>query len=154
MIHHFLSRWQGALSRSSKSGWICLSLTEKSDLHLMQTFLDKSHSSISINNVVFRKPTHIYRSDASEFGLGGYILLTGCAWRFEIPFDLRLRTSLNSLEFIACLISLWIDLIEGNIPCESCIFSQTDSSSATGWLQKSYFADTQNTAVQLTTARQ
>jgi hypothetical protein len=70
MLHHFLSRLCNALFQSSKSSWTCLSLTEKSDLHLLQSFLDKAHSGISIN-VVHRKPTHIYRFDASEFGLGG-----------------------------------------------------------------------------------
>jgi hypothetical protein len=41
MLRHFLSRIRGALSLSHKSGWTCLTLVEKSDLHLMQVFLDK-----------------------------------------------------------------------------------------------------------------
>jgi hypothetical protein len=32
-------------------------------------------SGISMNSIVLRKLTHIYRSDASEFGLGGYNLI-------------------------------------------------------------------------------
>jgi hypothetical protein len=55
---------------------------------MMQIFLEKSTKGISINNVVFRKPTHIYRSDASNFGVGGYNLVSGKAWRFEIPTHL------------------------------------------------------------------
>jgi hypothetical protein len=57
------------------------------------------HEGISIINVVFRRPEKIYRSDASKFGLGGYNLITGSDWRFELPVNCRLRTSLNSLEF-------------------------------------------------------
>jgi hypothetical protein len=71
----------------------------------MISFLDMAMEGISINNVVFRKLDRIYRSDASEFGLGGYNLITRSAWRFELPIDCRLRTSLNSLEFLACLIT-------------------------------------------------
>jgi hypothetical protein len=154
MIRHFLSRLRNALFRTSTNGWTCLQNSEKSDLHLMKRFLDYSYSGVSINNVVFRKPTHIYRSDASEFGLGGYNLISGRAWRFELPIDCRLRTSLNSLEFIACLINIWIDILMDDIPPESCILSQTDSSTAAGWLRKSNFTDDVNSVVQLTTARQ
>jgi len=153
MMRHFLNRLRSALLRSLKSGWTCLSIYEKGDLHLMQSLLEKSTKGISINNVVFRKPTHIYCSDASEFGLGGYNLISGRAWRFEIPPDYRLRTSINSLEFLACIITVWIDFIHNEIPEESCILSQTDNSSAAGWLRKSNFADDANYAIQLTTAR-
>jgi len=153
MMRHFLNRLRSALLRSLKSGWTCLSIHEKGDLHLLQSLLEKSTRGISINNVVFRKPTHIYRSDASEFGLGGYNLISGRAWRFEIPPDCRLRTSINSLGFLACIITVWIDFIHNEIPEESCILSKTDNSSAAAWLHKSNFADDANYAIQLTTAR-
>ncbi len=152
MLRHFLSRLRNAFFRSSISGWTCLSPMEKSNLHLMQKFLNKAQEGISLNNVVFRKPTHIYRSDAPEFGLGGYNLVTGRAWRFELPFDCCLRTSLNSLEFIACIITMWIDFLNDEIPAESCLLSQTDSTSTTGWLRKSNFVDEPNMAVQLLSA--
>ncbi len=154
LIRNFLSRLRHALFRSTKNGWTCLHNTEKGDLHLMKHFLDYAQKGISINTVVFRKPTHIYRSDASEFGLGGYNLTTGRAWQFELPIHCRLRSSLNSLEFIACMINIWVDIINDDVPAESCFLSQTDSSSAAGWLRKSNFADKTETMVQLTTARQ
>jgi len=106
MIRHFLSRLRNALFRSSKSGGTSLSLIERNDLDLMINFLNKANSGISINNVVYRKPTQINRSDASEFGVGGYNLVSGKAWCFELPFDCRLKTSLNSLEFIACMMMM------------------------------------------------
>jgi hypothetical protein len=60
-------------------------------------------------------------------------------WRFELPVHLRHKTSINCLEFIACLITIWIDTIHRRIDPELCILSQTDSSSAAGWLHKSNF---------------
>jgi hypothetical protein len=102
--------------------------------------------------LTFRKPTHLYHSDACEYGLGGYSLISGKAWRFELPVDCRLRTSLNSLEFISCMITLWVDVLSGDISAESCLLSQTDSSTAAGWLKKSNFADKPDEMVQLTTA--
>ena len=70
-----------------------------------------------------------------------------------MPVDCRLRTSLNYLEFIAYVISIWIENIMNSIPDESCILSQTDSSSATGWLRKSNFSDLEDEVVQMTTAQ-
>ncbi len=95
----------------------------------------------------------IYRSDASEFGIGGYNISSGMAWRYEIPTSLRLRTTLNSLEFISCVITIWIDIVNRQVAPESCILSQSDSSSATGWLRKSNFVDCHEEIVQMTTAR-
>jgi hypothetical protein len=119
----------------------------------MISFLDLANRGIPINNIVFRKPSKIYRSDASEFGLGGYNITSGSAWRFELPVDCRLRTSLNSLEFIACVITIWVDILNQEINPEDCILSQTDSTSANGWLRKSNFSDSDEEATQLTTAR-
>jgi hypothetical protein len=154
MLRHFLSRLRHALIRSTKHGWTSLSITEKTDLHLTISFLDMARDGISINNIVYRKPTKIYRSDASEFGLGGYNITSGEAWRFEIPIDCRLRTSLNSLEFIACMITIWVDILNNKIIQEDCILSQTDSTTANGWLRKSNFSESDDEVAQLTTARQ
>ncbi len=104
-----------------------------------------------LNNIAFRKPTHIYRSDASEFGLGGYNVIFGQAWRWEFPLNLRLRTSINSLEFISSVVTIWIDILLGTIHPEDCLLSQTDSSSAAGWLRKSNFAEDQDEEIQLST---
>jgi len=154
MFRHFLGRLRQALYRSTQHRWTNLKIPEISDLHLSLKFLDMSVAGVSINNIVFRKPTTFYRSDASEFGIGGYNLISGRAWRLEIPVHLRLRASLNSLEFLACVITIWIDSLENRIHPEDCILSQCDSTSATGWLRKSNFADTEDSIIQLVTARQ
>jgi len=67
--------------------------------------------------------------------------------------DCRLRTSLNLLEFLACILSIWLDQFHQVLEPESCILSQTDSSSAMGWLRKSNFADRTDEQVQFSTAR-
>jgi hypothetical protein len=103
---------------------------------------------------VFCKPTHLFCSDASEFGLGeGYNLISGNVWHFELPVHLRLRTTLHALEFLACVITIWVDILYQNIPTESCILSQMDSSSAAGGLRKSNFFDGDDEIVQMTTAQ-
>jgi hypothetical protein len=152
-MRHFLGRLCQAMFRFKSSGWTCLRPSEKSDLHLFSTFLEYALEGISLNTIVFRHPTHVYRSDASEFGLGGYNIVTGKAWRFEIPIDYRLKTTLNALEFIACMINIWIDVLSDEIDSESCLLSQTDSTTAAGWLRKSNFADAEDEVVQMTTAR-
>jgi hypothetical protein len=58
---------------------------------------------------------------------------------------------LNSLEYIAALVTIWIDFINNNIESKSCLLSQTDSTSAAGWLKKSNFSK-ENEAVQFTTS--
>jgi hypothetical protein len=46
-------------------------------------------------------------------------------------------TYINSLEFIACAITVWVDMLAAVIQPEDCIFSETDNTSAAGWLKKS-----------------
>jgi hypothetical protein len=94
----------------AKSSWTTLSSNELDDLRLHKDFLLYANAGVSLNIISFRKPTCIYCSDASEFGLGGYNVLTGEAWRWETPIELRLRTSINSLEFMACIITIWVDV--------------------------------------------
>jgi hypothetical protein len=106
-----------------------------------------------LNNVAFRRPTQIYRSDASEFGIGGYNVISGKAWHWEIPVHLHLWTSINLLEFISCVITICVDILAGIIIPEDCILSQTDDSPASGWLRKSNFVDDWDEIIQLATSR-
>jgi hypothetical protein len=153
-MRHFLGRLYSANHRASKHAWTRLTANEIMDLNLMIAFLDSAKEGLSMNNLTLRKPSHLYRLDASEFGLGGYNITSGDAWRFELPVDCRLHTSLNSLEFLACMITIWINMLSNKISEESCLLSQTDSTSASGWLHKTNFADREDENVQLTTASQ
>ena len=99
----------------------------------------KAATGVSINILVLRVATHLYRSDAAVHGIGGYSD-RGRAWRYEIPEKLRLQATINLLEYIGSIIGPWIDFLEGNLPPESCIFSQGDNTTAASWLQKTNFA--------------
>jgi len=154
MLRHFMNRLRNALQRSIKSRFTTLTLQELEDLVLLQHFIYVASSKgIPLNNLVFCNPAHLYRSDSSLHGLGGYSILTGKAWRFEIPPNLRLRASLNSLEFIALLITVWVDHLDNKIKKESCILSQSDSTSPCGWIKKSNFSNREDSYIQLTTGK-
>ena len=58
---------------------------------------------------------------------------------FGLPTDCVFWVSLNCLEFIAALASLWVDSIEGSTASKSCILNQTDSTAAVDWLWKPCF---------------
>jgi hypothetical protein len=58
------------------------------------------------------------------------------------------------LEFKACLITIWVDILNSKISQEDCILSQMDSATANGWLRKSNFSDPDDEVAQLMTARQ
>lgn len=153
-MQHFLGRIYQALYRAnlSKNGTV-LREAEVEDFRILQTFLTSASKGISMNYITFCKPTHVYRSAASEFGMGGYTITSGIAWHYELTVDYRLCTSINSLEFIACMINTWVDSFHGILTPESCLLSHTDSSSASGWLRKTNFADKVDETIQLTTAR-
>jgi hypothetical protein len=85
--------------------------------------------------------------------MGRYNLIFGIAWCIELPVDYQLQTSLNSLEFLACVINIWVDFFHDTIEQESCLLSQTDSSSAMGWLQKSNFSKRLDENLKLSIAR-
>eukprot|EP00957_Ditylum_brightwellii_P166773 12694441-Ditylum_brightwellii.AAC.1 len=63
----------------------------------------------------------------------------GRAWRHHIPRQLQGRVSNNILEYLAEIITRWVDITEGRIEREDCILALSDSSSAIGWKFKSNF---------------
>jgi hypothetical protein len=143
MSRHFLSRLRQALAVASKRRGFVVVLTQaqREDLDLWLFLLRKAGAGVSLNLMTYRQPSVIFRVDACEHGVGGYDLATGTAWRFEIPEELRLRASLNSLEFLAAYLALAKAFANGRIAPGSCILVQGDSTSASGWLQKSNFAE-------------
>jgi hypothetical protein len=86
-------------------------------------------------------PTHITHSDESIHGIGGFSATTCIGWQWELPVDLRRRATLNSLEFLAAYMSIWMEIQVATAPHGSCFLHQTNSTSTTGWLQKSNFSD-------------
>ncbi len=64
---------------------------------------------------------------------------TGFAWRFEMPEDLLFWASNNLLEYIASMISPWVDMLAGRLKRGDCILSMTDSSTSAAWLRTTNF---------------
>ena len=60
----------------------------KMDLELALQFIKKANSGLSLNTLVFRKPSRIYIVDACEHGFGGWCA-DGSAWCLVIPKHLR-----------------------------------------------------------------
>ncbi len=92
--HHFMGRIRAAKYSASKRQYTWLSLDVRLDLKLWLAFPASAGAGIDMNNLTFRHPTHVSRVDASEHGIGGYSLVTGQAWHFKLPVDLRLRALL------------------------------------------------------------
>jgi hypothetical protein len=143
---HFMGRIRAAKHSASKRRHVRLSTDVQLDLGLWLGFLASAGNGINMNTLTFRHPTHVSRVDASEHGIGGYSLITGQAWRFEIPVDLRLRASLNSLEHLASYVQIAFEAAASGLPPSSVILTGTDSTTAAGWLHHSSFDDSCSTA--------
>jgi hypothetical protein len=110
------------------------------DFKLAQKFLEKARKGINMNLMTFREPNKIYINDASEHGLGGFAT-HGRAWAYIIPEKLRGRAHINLLEFLAQLVSIWIDVIEKKIEPLDCLLGMGDNTASMGWLRRSNFRE-------------
>jgi hypothetical protein len=149
-VFHFLSRLRTLLGRAQNRQTIALNEECKRDLVLMLKLLEKAKGGIDMNLLGFRSPDRIYYSDSCPAGLGGYSD-QGFAWRFRIPDDLQFRASNNLLEFLAAVITPWIDIIDGRLSRGDCALSMTDSTTAEGWMRKSNFSEPSIDPIQATT---
>ncbi len=93
-----------------------------------------------MNQIAYRKPTHVYRSDACPVGMGGYSHKR-FAWQFYLPEDLKFRASNNLLEHMAGIISPWVDILAGHLNDGDCSLSMTDSTTSKGWMRKMNFKE-------------
>ena len=140
-VYHFLSRLREWHHKSRNKRYPSQMTADcREDLLLMLKFLDKAHVGIDMNLISYRRPTHVYRSDSCPFGLGGYSD-EGFAWRFELPPNLRFRATNNLLEFMASIISPWIDIIAKRLSKGDCALSMTDSTTSAGWIRKTNFKE-------------
>jgi len=150
MAHHFLGQLRSA-QYAAAHGCICLNSNQRLDLDLWKHFLTKAAGGISMNLLTFRKPNCISQSDACKHGLGGMSVTLGIAWQWELPAELRFRTTLNVLEFMVAYITTWMDINVGRAPRGSCFLDQMDSTTGAGWIRKSNFSDAE--PMHLTLAR-
>ena len=161
LARYFLNRIRRAAYRNEpndvrqktnkKIKWLSKSVL--ADLQLFSSYiLPKLHEGISLNLLTFRRPTHIFWSDACPSGLGGFSQQSGKAWRFQIPeeFHRATQNQNNLLEFIASLISVWMEILDG-APSQSCFLSFADNTSAVGWLHKANVNEATNKPLETAT---
>jgi hypothetical protein len=149
-VFHFLSCLRTLPSQACNKRAITIDKNCKNDLVLMLKILDKSKEGIDMKLLSFRSPDRIYYSDSCPAGLGGYSD-QGFAWRFRIPDDLLFRTSNNLLKFLMAIITLWIDIISGQLSPGDCALSMTDSTTAEGWMKNLNFSKAGNDPIQALT---
>ena len=141
MFGHFLSNVRqleikAALSNKNQQ----VNKRCKDDLQLFLSFLQRAHTGVNMNLISFRVPNKIYINDACEHGLGGYSK-DGKAWSWVIPEHLRGRAHINFLEFIAQVISIWLDIEHNEIQELDCILAMGDNSASMGWLRRTNFRE-------------
>ena len=137
----FLNHLRHLLSRCEKYGKQVLQTWEIEDLLLWIDLLAcTSSAGISTNNLCFTTATTILVTDACEHGIGGFNVHTGQAWRYSIPEWMSRCWHINALEFLASIVAIWIEIINGGEAIkESKFLSLTDNSSTVSWLLKGNF---------------
>ena len=141
MFAHFLNNIRGLQIKAEQASHnVRISLRVREDLRLSISFLEKAYAGVNMNLITFRAPDKIYINDASEHGLGGFAT-HGRAWRWYIPAKLQGRAHINLLEFLAQLISIWIDILEKRVQPHDCLLGMGDSTAAMGWLRRSNFRE-------------
>ena len=139
MLGHFLSNIRHLqILAEKKNHNIRLNTRSKLDLMLAKKFLKIAHVGVSLNLLTFRKPDKIYICDAAEYGLGGFAS-HGRAWTYIIPDEVKGRAHINILEYLAQVVSIWLDIIENKTDAEDCLLCMGDNTSAMGWLRRSNF---------------
>ena len=93
-----------------------------------------------MNQIAYRHPTHVFRSNSCPAGIGGYSN-EGFAWRFPINGDLKFRASNNLLKHLASIISPWVDILAGRFMRGNCLLSMTDSTTSEGWTHHTNFKE-------------
>ncbi len=139
-VYHFLSQLRTLLVHARNRRSIKINDKCAKDLVLMQQILDKAQKGINMNLLAFRAPDQIYYSDSCPAGLSSYSD-QGFAWRFKVPDKLLFCATSNLLEYLAAILSPWIDLINERLTKRDCAFSMTDSTTAKGWMRKTNFIE-------------
>jgi hypothetical protein len=150
LARHFLPRIR-ALKDSRPNKQCRLNIKDEvlEDLILWRSLLAKAHAGISMNLIVTRRPNRIVWSDSCPFGIGGFRLHTGTAWRIQIPKGSILYGSdrvNNLLEFLGMAINIWLECLSAAPTSYLCILGIGDNTSAVGWLHNSSRLATKLTA--------
>ena len=98
-----------------------------------------------MNSISFRLPSICYYEDACPHSLGGWNH-GGEFYDFCIPSNLLNHAHINELEFLACVIHPWIDILRGRLTRGDCFLVMGDSTTAMGWISKSRYRENEETA--------
>jgi hypothetical protein len=139
LARHFLTRTRAARnSRTNKKSWTNLTGVVLADLALWIGLLRRANVGISMNLIVTQRPNRICWSDSCPFGIGGFLLRTGRAWRICTPKASVLHRSAlvnNLLEFIGMAVNVWLECLVAT--ANDCMLALGDSTSGVGWLHNS-----------------
>ena len=72
--------------------------------------------------------------------MGGFTT-HGRGWSYVIPAKLRGRAHINLLEFLAQLISIWVDISENRVQDQDCLLGMGDNTAAMGWMRRANFRE-------------
>jgi hypothetical protein len=146
LARHFLTRIRALKnSRSNKQCRLHVKDEALADFVLWRSLLAKAHAGISMNLIVTRRPDRIVWSDSCPFGIGGFRLHNGRAWRIRIPRASMLYGSNrinNLLEFLGMAVNIWLECLDQADDSHSCILALWVNTSAVGWLHNSSRLDT------------
>jgi hypothetical protein len=148
-VHHLLSRLPNIQVQAKSRQWIPITIKCRRDLELMINIIKIVHNGISMNIIVYRRPTHIYHSDSCPAGLRGYSN-SGFAWQYCLKPEHQFQATNNLLKHIAAIITPWVDIIQGCLHSGTCALSMTNSTTSEGWLHKTNFSELKENPIQAT----
>ena len=102
----------------------------------MKSIQHITNKGVSINNIVFVKPSVTLWSDACEYVIGGYSK-NDPVWRWRIPAAWNGKLTLNLLEFLASAVTIYMTILQ--VGQGSHILELTDCSNALVWMHKASF---------------
>ena len=117
-----------------------VSKSEKKDLILWKKCIEQaSQIGVTMNLIAFTGVDETIYTDTSSHGMGGFNPKSGLAWRIKLSPWMRKNLHINTVEFIAATIGIWIETILNKETEYLRINCLTDNSSAVGWLFKANF---------------
>ena len=110
LSRHLHTRIRCFHSNINVFAWYKLRTNIRDYLKLHMKILHLAHKIISMNLLIYHKPTCIYLADACKIVMGGFSS-KGRAGRWQIPKEYWGRAHINLLKFYTKLVSRWIGIL-------------------------------------------
>jgi hypothetical protein len=78
---------------------------------LAQRFFRKARDGINMNLLTHRSPNIWLHSDTCKHGIWGVNVKKATGWRWLILEEWRLKLTLNTLEFLAAVVGIWVEIL-------------------------------------------